>query len=456
MGDRGGPPRAIAWATVAILGLAAATGGGCELAVGDGVPSFHCVGVDNTCPSDEICSPATLTCVPLSSTCIGAACAEGFFCDRTALECVPIDASGLVDSATAPSDSDDGSDAALDSASAEDANALDAAPRLDAGGSDAETSDADGGVSGDDDEASTLDAATDADATIGPAEDASIDSGLDATTHDDGSPGQADAEGGPSEDGPYCEGPLCQCSAAANCAGGVCADQSTVTSALYAQAGNANFCTQPCCSSADCDPSTVCFGTGAGGNYCVDPAWLSRSTALGTLLGGATCSTNSQCRSGLCAAGTCADTCCSSAQASTACASGVACNLGTFPGQSFDTHRTGFCGASSSACGFAPCIACRTSSDCSDFVEVCSYGAAAVGSSDIVATCAPGQAGSGAQGDACGTNSACASGYCDSLSQECSDVCFTDDDCNDGWHCRVEDLPIVNGGGNYSLLRCGN
>jgi hypothetical protein len=364
------------------------------------------------------------------------------------LACVAGDAEGARFDGGRTAPDDDG--ASPDAAGAEDAALLDVASHVDGSATDG----ADANSGGDDEEASTQDA------TLGGTPDAALEAATDATTSNDATTQPSDAAGAfdaeaSSEGGGPCQGLLCSCSGSADCTSGLCVDESAVTQALYQQAGDTSFCTQPCCSSADCSPSTVCFGTGAGGNYCVDPAWLSRSPTLGTLAGGATCTSSAACRSGLCAAGACVDTCCSTVQLGTECVSGATCNLGTFPGAaSFDSHRTGFCNASTAACELSPCAACRTSSDCSVVAEVCSY--AAVGGTDIGATCELAATGSGAQGTACTSGSTCASGYCDSTSQQCSDVCFTSADCKAGWRCRTELVPIQAGGGNYYVLRCGS
>src|ERR1019366_1307700 len=72
-------------------------------------------------------------------------------------------------------------------------------------------------------------------------------------------------------------GTLCPCNNASDCSTGVCALSETVGAQLYTAAGNASFCTTPCCTSIDCAAGTVCFASGVGGNYCVNPAWLGRS-----------------------------------------------------------------------------------------------------------------------------------------------------------------------------------
>ena len=80
------------------------------------------------------------------------------------------------------------------------------------------------------------------------------------------------------------------------------AGELTVSTPLYMANNSTNFCTKPCCTTADCDSSTVCFATGAGGNYCVNPTWIGRTATFGTATGGAACKVDSDCRSGLCAA----------------------------------------------------------------------------------------------------------------------------------------------------------
>jgi hypothetical protein len=455
MGDRGVRPRALAWASVAVLVIGAAIGGGCELGVGDTVPGFACVGQDDTCPTGQVC--VSRVCVARSSTCAVTGCGGGESCDPMTFQCVPSDAGAPADGGI----TDDGSPE-------------DAAASSDVGGDDGPRSDADatlddaGQSSGDDEE--PLDGEPGADAALDAPADttASVNDGstpADATASDSaatdasdgGGDGGADAGG---TDGGACQGLLCHCAGNADCTTGFCVGQTTVTTSLYNQAGAANFCTQPCCSSADCSATTVCFGTGLGGSYCVDPAWLMRSSTLGAALGGASCIASSDCRSGLCTLGACIDTCCSTTQASTACTSGATCDLGTFPGAvSFDSHRTGYCNAGSCAFGL-PCTACRTSSDCSSTIEVCSYGAASSGSTDIVATCEPWPTtppyGTATQGTLCASNASCASDYCEPGTNECSDVCFTDDDCKfSGWHCRTELATITGVGSNYYVLRCG-
>src|SRR5450432_1731613 len=94
-------------------------------------------------------------------------------------------------------------------------------------------------------------------------------SGTDGDHQGAGDARPLDAGEGGSGEGGTCSGVGCRCSGAADCANGFCAGELTVTHALFVAAGSANFCSQPCCSSADCPAATVCFASGAGGNYCV-------------------------------------------------------------------------------------------------------------------------------------------------------------------------------------------
>jgi hypothetical protein len=263
------------------------------------------------------------------------------------------------------------------------------------------------------------------------------------------------------------------CSGPSDCATGICGDQLTVGSSVFGAAGQASFCTKPCCTSADCDGSTACFATAAGGNFCVRPEWLGRATTLGSGLGASSCSADSDCRSGLCAGTSCADTCCSAAMAQAECAPGGTCAFGPFPGRSFDTHLTAYCsaapgtGANGSACASSSqCLgglcapqglvmvchdACRNSADCGSSTQECGYG---IAMSAIVTVCSA-SPGAAIEGSSCTGNSECQSGFCDAASNRCTDVCFADTDCTvDGWRCRPEVAVLA--GASFSFLACGS
>jgi hypothetical protein len=301
-------------------------------------------------------------------------------------------------------------------------------------------------------------------------------------------PGQA-AEGGvptdataggpdvspPLDSGPFagCTDLACACTLPADCTSNVCATKVAVTAPAYAAAGNTGFCTKPCCSSADCDARTVCFATAAGGNFCVRPEWLGRSSQLGEGFGGAGCAADSDCRSGLCDGSSCADVCCSSAEVASHCAVGEACLFGTFPGRSFDKRFVAYCATPTGSAGSgAPCSAdvmcstgicgaadnkchdaCRNSSDCGSPSQECAYSIPNLNTlSSLVSACAS-SLGQGAQGAACQNNNGCQSGFCDATSKQCTDVCYGDSDCTvSGWRCRPQLLPPT----PYSVLACGS
>jgi hypothetical protein len=271
-----------------------------------------------------------------------------------------------------------------------------------------------------------------------------------------------------------CRGLTCKCSGSSDCASGICGAELTVTSDVYNAAGKANFCTKPCCTSADCDASTVCFATAAGGSYCVRPDWLGRSTKLGAKTGGQACAVGADCRSGACTGSVCADTCCSSSRAGAQCGASTACRFGAFPGAGFDVHFAAHCAASSglgpsgTACrtaadcqsGFCDTIllicrdACESSQDCGVTRQSCGYTVSTPGSAGVAAACGQLQQGTGLQGSSCQTVAECQNGFCDPSSHQCTDVCFADADCTvPGWRCRPE---VVQFGGSYSVLCCGS
>jgi hypothetical protein len=278
-----------------------------------------------------------------------------------------------------------------------------------------------------------------------------------------------------------CTGLLCPCGGDPECASGVCASQLDVGVGLFMAAGNIGFCTTPCCTSADCDPSLVCFAassSASAGSYCVPPRWLMRSTTLGLATGGQSCSVDSDCRSGRCdvvGSGTCADTCCSTKQSSTECASGKTCGFGNFPGAaSFDHNFTPLCGsfgtnANGDSCGQSSdcqsnlCIgggpfgascqdACRDSSDCAQNYS-CSFDH--LSGSGVYGLCFPFQTGN-ADGTTCHQDADCQSNFCNGQ-MICSNICFANSDCSQitNAHCRPEQVTISRGGGAASVLSCG-
>jgi hypothetical protein len=262
----------------------------------------------------------------------------------------------------------------------------------------------------------------------------------------------------------------CKCSGNTDCASNICADAQTVTTQLYGEV-NHGFCIQPCCTSTDCPGGFVCYPTAVGGNYCIDPSLLSRSTTLGASIGGTSCGTASQCRSGVCSGGTCQDTCCSMFQSSE-CGGSSTCRYGTFPGSgSVDQHYASHCTTSGGGSGGnqSPCSndsncksnfcftvtgacseACESSADCAS--GFCSY--ATNSSSDIIAICGY-PTGSVGLGGTCVTDTECATAYCDTNTKKCTDVCYLDSNCSamPGWRCRPESYKV--GVGTLSILLCG-
>jgi len=294
------------------------------------------------------------------------------------------------------------------------------------------------------------------------------DSGADepAPEIDARSDGGADAGGA-------CGGIGCKCSGDTECDGRICGDQLTVGGDVYAAAGKASFCTRPCCTSSDCDPSSVCFATSAGGNYCMPPQWLSRSLTLGNRIGGQACNADSDCRSGLCSSNVCADTCCSMARAGSQCAPGTTCRFSAFPGVGFDMHFAAHCaapaglGADGVACraltdcqsGFCDALSlvcrapCGNPQDCAPAHQDCGYSGATPMSGGLVAACGSVQ-GPGAEGAACQAVSDCQNSFCNMAIHQCTDVCFSDADCTvPGWRCRPM---VVQFGGSFSVLSCGS
>lgn len=282
-----------------------------------------------------------------------------------------------------------------------------------------------------------------------------------------GSSGGSDAAG--AGDAP-CTGTLCACNNASDCASHICAQSLTVGASLYTAGGSRNFCTQSCCTSADCAPGAVCFASGQGGNYCVSPSWIGR-LAPGTAPGGASCTTGSQCRSGLCTGGFCAETCCSFPNSAQQCGGDGQCTFGAFPGSGFDTHFTARCGPVRGTYGFyASCTsddqcqgglcvndgssagafctnACRSDRDCLPGAACLLYEHGI----DIYAACFPSN-GTGAQGSTCSSDGQCVGYWC-GTGNKCTNICFTSAECINGWRCtpQPDTLPT----GTYLVLGCG-
>jgi hypothetical protein len=251
------------------------------------------------------------------------------------------------------------------------------------------------------------------------------------------------------------------CSTDSECTSHICATDAIVTAQVAKGSG---VCTQTCCTSSDCPDSLVCFAPGTGGNYCVSPSLIGRSTPGGGT-GGVSCNSATDCRSGLCSdSQVCIDTCCDDSQ----CGRGTRCYLQNVSGHmgfscaaSTGTHvQNQTCSANNNAdCKDGLCLDygvswrcaehCCGSANCGSidfgynqtFQAICSEprNAQQLGN-DGVPICAvfstpSGNAPLGAQ---CQQGSDCRSGRCNTSLGKCYDVCCTDADCSAvrGWKCR--------------------
>jgi hypothetical protein len=308
-------------------------------------------------------------------------------------------------------------------------------------------------------------------------DDSGDDQGSEAGSDgSDSSSGGHPGEAGPTDAGCTNGGSLCSCSGTSDCSTEtpICAQAADVGADL----GHAGFCTKPCCTSADCSAGAVCFASGQGGNYCVDPAWLGRSTPASSAIGGASCASGSECRSGLCASGTsgnvCADTCCSFAGSSAECASGSQCAFGFFQGSAGpDRHFAALCGppggagtagspcSVSAECAGGFCYTGASSSFCVQPCAVpteCGSGYACqldINGTDLYAACFQ-FAGGNAQGSQCDNFQNCLGGLCNG--GLCSNPCFSDAVCTSGWRCKPEvddSYPLGPQNQEYTVLACG-
>ncbi len=278
-------------------------------------------------------------------------------------------------------------------------------------------------------DATAMDSPATTDAREGGEADARVEATSDAAVE---APSDAAADA--------CVGPGCPCTTPSSCAAGLfCVDPS-----VLGGLGNVGaFCSRTCCTSADCAPGFVCYGSGDPGNYCVEASLLSGRGTLGAAPGGAPCNTGGDCRSGICMGG-CLDTCCSDRDCTsmTACVldrtavdghEGFRCQVptGTTPGGGSCTSGTqcisnsclAIWGCGVPCCGNASCQA----GNCA-VVQVLNAG-------DYVAECFPADGGS--PGSRCASDSDCASGACNPTTGMCADRCCVDADCAaSGFVCR--------------------
>lgn len=231
------------------------------------------------------------------------------------------------------------------------------------------------------------------------------------------------------------------------------------------------FCTRPCCSSSDCDPSAaaVCWiPDGAAFGFCRVGAEVGRPR-IGVGSAGEPCAGGFECRSGVCAAGACVDTCCSDAGCA---AGGGTCQLShglVSGGEAWAClpARAGTKGplepcAQDKECASAACLdiggelrcaaPCCGSGHCAGLVELPGGELQAlrcdvVTRGDSVVRACAGLAPAGATlgvGAPCQTGEECRSGICFAPAgggqPVCSDMCCTDQVCGDlaGLACRPE------------------
>jgi hypothetical protein len=272
------------------------------------------------------------------------------------------------------------------------------------------------------------------------------------------------------------------CTSNTQCNSQLCGDSSTLGSTYTGAHGN--VCTQTCCTSNDCPNNFVCFSPGTGGNYCVGAATLPNRGGSGNGAPGASCSSQRDCRSGLCVNSKCMDTCCSDDQ----CTSGTACTLSTASGANVfqcapppgSAHQNDQCSRDSD-CSSGICYnygdntfperhclnVCCGSMNCGNVTidigfgqtakypavcyDITSQDVSSLGNSVVPVCIGVNSAGTAGLGAACKQNSDCRSDRCDQTTSKCTDVCCIDSDCaaaGSNWKCR----PQTVGSGTY--LRC--
>jgi hypothetical protein len=426
----------------------------CSFIVSNDLSSVSCLPDHaDACPNPQVCAPVgnAYKCMP---PCAALGCPGGYRCDTTSLWCVSVNDGAISETGT-------GGDGTTEDASTD------------------VSADANGGSSSDSRaDATATDGAGDADAGLGDA-DACASGGI----------------------GCVCSslGTTTECESTA-----FCVDWQAVTGALLSDAGagdggSRRFCTKACCTSSDCDKGSVCFATGAGGNYCVPASTLGDRSIAGALggAGGQTCDAGASCRSGLCssAPGFCVDTCCTTApprmMLNSQCSFGASCRVGAFQGSGNDTNfvprcapsmgrgRNGDMCTSNSDCGSNLCVndptlgltcrdPCRRPEDCSGMgmfqSQECQYlqlnGTGATPIADLVAVCVPlppsGQGDGGVvDWGVCRTSGDCVRGYCAPSGagpSVCVAVCFADTDCISNEKCQPQTLQVA--GTVYSVLAC--
>jgi hypothetical protein len=254
-------------------------------------------------------------------------------------------------------------------------------------------------------------------------------------------------------------GPLAlgsQCRVDSECMSKLCGSSTILTTTITQTTGP--ICTTTCCNSTECAPSFVCFNGGTGGGYCVPASLAQRQPpATGGKGGGATCNTNSDCRSGLCTdtPKRCLDTCCVNAQ----CGAGSECRLKlvSAPAPSHDvwvcaatepgaTKNYGDTCAAQAECKSDTCIPssggycrppCSGHASCAAIpgftTGLCRYGPSG---NDFFKSCQKTTPAGFPNGQACDTDVECQYDYCDPELKKCANICSTNADCTTSEVCR--------------------
>jgi hypothetical protein len=284
----------------------------------------------------------------------------------------------------------------------------------------------------------------------------------DAPSDPDAGDATREAEaGGPADLG-------AKCRVDADCKTRMCGTSTTLTTTITQTTGP--ICTTPCCGSADCPSSFVCFNGGTGGGYCV-PANLAQRTppASGGKGGGISCVKDGDCRSGLCtgAPKLCLDTCCTQSE----CGGTSICRVKTVSAPN-PSHDVWVCAAAEPGATKVPGDACTDNTECAtdNCIGVgagkicrppcsgnascktvagfaaghCLYGSSG---SDFFKFCFKNTIGADPVGTACTDDGTCQSDYCDGELKKCANVCAKDSDCAANEACRPSAT-------NTPYLRC--
>jgi hypothetical protein len=238
----------------------------------------------------------------------------------------------------------------------------------------------------------------------------------------------------------------------------ICGSTTILTSSIT----SSPVCTKTCCTSADCDTGFVCYASGTGGNYCVAATVADRTPpATGGKGPGESCTSGTECRSGLCDSSDagqhyCVDTCCGDSQ----CGGGTVCKFTSIPGPGTASHAAWACamgneggGDVTASCSDNPFCAnnncvigvnpnkrctptCCSAKDCTlaGLVgNVCAYGGTGT---DQLKWCFEPPSTGASEGAACVKNSDCTSRFCDAHTTKCARTCCQTKDCNANETCK--------------------